>query len=94
MLRGRLVDSSWGGFGAQDAFKTLPRGAKTPQDAPKTLQDAPRCPQDASKRPREVPKTPQETENGAKMEPSWHQNPPKIHTYVENAENKKTLKKQ
>ena len=76
------------------------RGAKTRQDAPrcaqegpKTAQDASKTAQDASKTAQDAPKMPQDLENGAKMEPSWHQNPFKIHTYVENAENQKNLEK-
>ena len=41
---------------------------------PRCPQDAPRRPQDASKMPQEAPKTPQGSENGAKMEASWHPN--------------------
>ena len=52
--------------------------SKSRQDAPKMPprcpQDAPRRPQDAPRRPQEAPKTPQGSENGAKMEASWHPN--------------------
>ena len=41
---------------------------------PRCPQDAPRRPQDAPRRPQEAPKTPQGSENGAKMEASWHPN--------------------
>ena len=51
---------------------------------PRCAQDAPRRPQDAPRRPQEAPKTPQGSENGAKMEASWHPNRSKWRVHCEN----------
>ena len=48
--------------------------SKTPLDAPRRPKTPPRRPQDGPRRLQEAPRRPQGSENGGKMEPSWHQN--------------------
>ena len=65
-------------------LQDAPRRAKICQDAPKRARrrpkTLPRCP----KMPPRGAKTPQDSENGAKMEPSWHQHRSKWKVIFEN----------